>query len=131
MAACGKQEFFKEGSRENLWCKPVWKANNPERKEYWAELGWWGMELAKRLVASRQVPVFILNGARGGTRIDQHQRNDADPTDLRTIYGSMLWRLQQARLTHGIRAVIWHQGGCAAQAPGASRGRWPARMHTV
>jgi hypothetical protein len=27
-----------------------------------------------------------------------------------TIYGKWLWRLRQARLTHGIRAVIWHQG---------------------
>ncbi len=47
---------------------------------------------------------------RGGTRIDQHQRNDENPTDLDTIYGRMLWRVRQARLTHGIRAIIWHQG---------------------
>ena len=36
--------------------------------------------------------------------------NEADPADLNTIYGRMLWRVQQARLTHGIRAVLWHQG---------------------
>ena len=47
----------------------------------------------------------------GGTRIDQHQRNEADPTDVKTIYGRLLWRLQQAKLTHGVRAVLWHQGG--------------------
>jgi hypothetical protein len=68
------------------------------------------MELAKRLLASQKVPVFIVNGAVGGTRIDQHQRNEADPADLTTIYGRMLWRLRQARLTHGIRAILWHQG---------------------
>jgi len=51
-----------------------------------AELGWWGMELANRLVESHIVPIFIVNGARGGTRIDQHQRNDENPTDLDTIY---------------------------------------------
>ena len=106
----GQTRFFKEGERENLWCKPVWKANNKANKEYMAELGWWGMELANRLVASQQVPIFMLNAARGGTRIDQHQRNDEDPTDLDTIYGRMLWRVTQARLTHGIRAIIWHQG---------------------
>ncbi len=106
----GQTRFFKEGARENLWCKPVWKAHNKEQKEYWAELGWWGMELANQLVASQDVPIFILNGARGGTRIDQHQRNDENPTDLDTIYGRMLWRMQQARLCHGIRAIIWHQG---------------------
>ena len=90
----------------NLWCLPVWKARAGER----AELGWWGMELAKRLVESRKIPVFILNGAVGGTRIDQHQRDDADPTDHSTIYGRTLWRARQARITHGIRGIIWHQG---------------------
>jgi hypothetical protein len=54
--------------------------------------------------------VCIINGAVGGTRIDQHQRNQANPTDKETIYGRMLARVQQARLTHGIRGVLWHQG---------------------
>ncbi len=90
----------------NLWCQPVWKAQKGEK----AELGWWGMELAKRLLESQKVPIFLLNAAVGGTRIDQHQRNDADPADLTTLYGRMLWRLQQAKLTHGIRAILWHQG---------------------
>ena len=102
----GRPRFFREGERENLWCKPTWKAGRDE----FAELGWWGMELAKQLVESQQVPIFILNAAQGGTRIDQHQRNDRDPTDVNTIYGRMLWRLKAARLTHGIRAIIWHQG---------------------
>jgi hypothetical protein len=95
-----------EENQGNLWVLPVWKARQGEK----AELGWWGMELAKRLVASQKVPIFIINGAVGGTRIDQHQRNDADTTDLSTIYGRMLWRVQQAKLTHGIRGILWHQG---------------------
>ncbi|MEI8108201.1 MAG: DUF2341 domain-containing protein [Verrucomicrobiota bacterium] len=94
------------GERLNLWCQPVWKATQGEQ----AELGYWGMELAKRLVASQKMPIFIINAAVGGSRIDQHQRNQKNPTDLTTIYGRMLWRVQQARLTDGIRAVIWHQG---------------------
>jgi hypothetical protein len=94
-------------ARPNLWCYPVWKMARPEHK---AELGWWGMELAKRLVASQKVPIFIVNGAAGGTRIDEHQPTPANHADLKTIYGRMLWRVQQARLTHGIRAVLWHQG---------------------
>jgi len=118
----GQTRFFKEGQRENLWCKPVWKANNKARKEYIAELGWWGMDLANRLVKSQKVPIFILNAAKGGTRIDQHQRNDDDPTDLDTIYGRMLWRIKQARLTHGIRGVIWHQGESDQGAAGPDGG---------
>ncbi len=90
----------------NLWCNPVWKARKGEK----AELGWWGMELAKRLLESQKMPIFIINAAVGGTRIDQHQRNVADPTDVTTIYGRMLWRAQQAKMTHGIRGILWHQG---------------------
>jgi hypothetical protein len=93
--------------RPNLWCSPVWKK---KAQEHEAHLGWWGMELAKRLVKSRQVPVCIIQTAVGGSRIDEHLPAPADRSDLTTMYGRMLWRLQQARLTHGIRAVIWHQG---------------------
>lgn len=95
------------GKRPSLWCKAVWAQQPPD---YNAHIGWWGMELAKRLVESENVPVCIINGALGGTRIDQHQRNPANPADLTTIYGKWLWRLQQARLSHGIRAILWHQG---------------------
>ncbi len=90
----------------NLWCNPVWKARHGEK----AELGWWGMELAKRLLESQKVPIFIINAAAGGTRIDQHQKSAADPADLTTLYGRMLWRVRQAKLTHGIRGILWHQG---------------------
>lgn len=90
----------------NLWVLPVWKAREGQR----AELGWWGMELAKRLVENQRMPIFMINAAVGGTRIDQHQRNMQDPTDLSTIYGRMLWRVERAKLTHGIRAILWHQG---------------------
>jgi hypothetical protein len=74
------------------------------------QIGYWGMALAERLVESQKVPVCIINGAVGGSRIDVHQRNHADPTDVTTIYGRLLWRVQQAKLTHGIKAVFWHQG---------------------
>jgi len=94
----------------NRWCRAVWKAPEGQGAGARAEIGWWGMELAKRLVESRKIPVFILNGAVGGTRIDQHQRDDADPADRSTLYGRTLWRARQARITHGIRGIIWHQG---------------------
>jgi hypothetical protein len=93
------------GSRLKLWANA--EARSPGGK---SEIGYWGMELGRRLVESEKIPVCIINGAVGGTRIDQHQRNEADPTDVTTIYGRLLWRVQQAKLTHGVRAVIWHQG---------------------
>lgn len=93
------------GSRLKLWANA--EARSPGGK---SEIGYWGMELGRRLVESEKIPICIINGAVGGTRIDEHQRNNADPTDVSTIYGRQLWRVQQAKLTHGIRAVIWHQG---------------------
>ncbi|MAB90074.1 MAG: hypothetical protein CMJ90_11515 [Planctomycetes bacterium] len=95
-----------EGARLDLWGDAVGFFRDGWR----LQIGYWGMELAKQLVARHQVPVFFINGAKGGTRIDQHQRNNADPTDVTTIYGRLLWRVRQARLTHGIRGVLWHQG---------------------
>ena len=111
----GRPSDDKKAAPVNLWCYPVWKAQKGEK----AELGWWGMELAKRLVASQKVPIFILNAAAGGTRIDQHQVNPANRRDTSganawanpyKLYGTMLTRVEGAKLTHGIRGIIWHQG---------------------
>lgn len=95
----------RNGESANRWYNPVWRGPDAGYP-----LGWWGMELAKRLVKSQQMPICIINGAVGGTRIDQHLRSETNPLDMGTIYGRTLCRVQQARLTHGIRAVIWHQG---------------------
>lgn len=107
-----------EENTGNMWCRPVWKARKGEK----AELGWWGMELAKNLVQSQKVPIFIINAAKGGTRIDEHQRNPNNPTDLGTIYGRMLWRVQGAKMTHSIRGVLWHQGESDQGAAGPTGG---------
>ena len=92
--------------RTNLWCSPAWKPVPGSE----TALGWWGMDLAKHLLASQKMPICIIQAAVGGTRIDEHKRNEANPLDLSTMYGKMLWRVRNARLTHGIRGVFWHQG---------------------
>ena len=111
----GRPSGNRSGDAENLWCYPVWKAQKGEK----AELGWWGMELAKRLVESQKVPIFIINAAAGGTRIDQHLPNplnrrdtsgDNPWTNPHQLYGNLLTRVEGAKLTHGIRAILWHQG---------------------
>lgn len=89
-----------------LWGEAVHRSPDGER----LQIGYWGMELARRLIEAHGIPICILNGAVGGTRIDQHQRNPAQPDDRSTIYGRLLWRARQARLTHGIRGIVWHQG---------------------
>jgi hypothetical protein len=93
-----------EGMR--LWGDAVHRSRDAEK----LQIGYWGMELARRLVENHQIPICIINGAVGGTRVDQHQRNAENHEDMTTIYGRLLWRVDQARLTHGIRGVLWHQG---------------------
>ena len=73
-------------------------------------VGYWGMYIAKQLVDNYQIPICILQGAVGGTQIYQHMPNPTNHADPATIYGRLLERVQAARLTHGIRGMMWHQG---------------------
>ncbi|MEI6607835.1 MAG: DUF2341 domain-containing protein, partial [Verrucomicrobiota bacterium] len=76
-------------------------------------IGYWGYDLADYLQSSRNMPICIINGAVGGTRIDQHQANSADHTlagGLYSIYATLLNRVINAKLTYGIRGIFWHQG---------------------
>jgi len=74
------------------------------------QIGFWAMELARKIVETHKIPVCFLNGAVGGTRIDQHQRHPTLPDDPESIYGRLLARTRKAGLTHGIRGIFWHQG---------------------
>jgi len=95
--------------RTRIWGRPNYGCH---------QIGAWGMELARRLVERHRMPVCFINAAHGGTPIWQHQRNPADRFDTSgefyrnpyKIYGGLLTRVTAARLTHGIRGVIWHQG---------------------
>jgi hypothetical protein len=86
------------------------------------EIGYWPMDLAARLVETQKLPICIINGAVGGTLIEAHQRNVAKPADGDTIYGRLLTRITQARLTHGIRGAFWHQGENDQESQGTSGG---------
>ncbi len=98
------------------WSRAVHKSSTGQ-----GQVGYWGLELARDLMTKHNVPICVINGAVGGTRIDEHQRNNANPTDTNTIYGRLLTRVRDAKLTHGIRGVLWHQGennsGSAAPSP--------------
>jgi hypothetical protein len=97
------------GGNAGGWCNAVASSagGSPGR------IGYWGIVLASNLVASYNVPICIINDAVGGTRIDQHQANPTNHYDTSgpySIYGGILNRVAGARLTHGIRGVLWHQG---------------------
>ena len=77
------------------------------------QLGLWGWYLAKYMTSTYNMPVCFIQGAVGGTRIDQHQANPADHSvagSLYSIYANIYKRVTGAKLTHGIRGVFWHQG---------------------
>ncbi len=77
------------------------------------QLGLWGWILANRLSTNHSMPICIITAAVGGTRIDQHRPNPAGhggAGTLYSIYANLYNRVVGARLTHGIRAVLWHQG---------------------
>lgn len=79
------------------------------------QLGLWGWYLANRLVANHRMPICIINGAVGGTRIDQHRPNPADhglpgEGNVHAIYANLFNRVTKAKLNHGIRGLFWHQG---------------------
>jgi hypothetical protein len=76
-------------------------------------IGVWGLIFANRLLANYNMPICIINGAYGGTRIDQHRANPADHGSAgssSTIYADLYNRVVGAKLTHGIRGLLWHQG---------------------
>jgi hypothetical protein len=81
-------------------------------------VGIWALHLSRRIVEKQGVPIGLLNGAVGGTTVAQHQRNDADPDDLNTIYGRLLHRANAAGVASAARALFWYQGesdGAGAQ----------------
>ncbi|MCX6979080.1 MAG: DUF2341 domain-containing protein, partial [Verrucomicrobia bacterium] len=71
----------------------------------------WGMALAKKLVEDVKMPICVINGAVGGTRLDEHlpQRMKTSPKE-RAIYENLKKRIVAAKLTHGMRGLLWHQG---------------------
>ena len=75
-----------------------------------AAVGQWGLRLARTVMEAESMPILLINGAVGGTTVQQHQRNDANPEDLNTIYGRLLWRVHQAEVAGSVRAIFWHQG---------------------
>ncbi len=83
-------------------------------------VGSWALRMAQLLSQSFQVPVAILNGAVGGTAISYHRRDDADPDNLDTNYGRLLYRATAAGVREQARAIIWYQG----ESDAANTGPW-------
>ncbi len=86
---------------------------NPTSLNVESKVGIWGMKLARDLVMQKSMPICIMNGAVGGTRISLHQPNPGNRTvggQSYFMYANLLNRIIAARLTHGIRGIFWYQG---------------------
>jgi len=89
--------------------------------EGWHEhgtVGAWGLRAAELILAEEGIPIGMINGSVGGTAIVSHLRNDANPTDLTTIYGRLLYRAQLAEIATTARAMLWYQGESDNEAVG-------------
>ncbi len=69
-----------------------------------------GMALQDKLVNTLGVPILLINGAQGGTRIEQHLPNKANREDFHTLYGSLLTSARLGKVCESVKAMIWYQG---------------------
>ncbi|UFH45695.1 exo-alpha-sialidase [Flavobacterium galactosidilyticum] len=72
-------------------------------------VGVWGLQMMEDLKNQFQIPICIINGGAGSSTIEQNLPG-ADHFDLTTVYGRMMYRVQQAGLQNNIKAMFWHQG---------------------
>jgi hypothetical protein len=67
------------------------------------------MELAKLLVEKHQIPVCIINGGSGSSTIAENMLYP-EKISLETSFGRLAYRVDQAGLKNGIKAIFYHQG---------------------
>ncbi|MBC8329379.1 MAG: hypothetical protein H8E31_11600 [Planctomycetes bacterium] len=87
-----------------------WRMAEGQRGSGPAAVGAWGLRLGQLLADRQGVPIAILNGSRGGTRIDEHLRAPLDPEDLDTLYGRLLYRADRGGVRQAVTAILWLQG---------------------
>lgn len=87
-----------------------WHLADGEAQNASGTIGAWALRMAQILHDRSGVPLALLNGAVGGTWIALHQRDDAAPEDLSTIYGRLLWRARRAGVAQFARGMLWYQG---------------------
>jgi carbohydrate esterase-like sialic acid-specific acetylesterase len=72
-------------------------------------VGVWGMQLMQLIEEKYKVPVCIINGGSGSSSIEQNMPGNYQG-DLKTSFGRLMYRVNEAGLASGIKAVLWHQG---------------------
>ncbi len=78
-------------------------------------VGIWGLKLQYELEKELRVPICLINGAVGGTGMDQHHIFEQDPfyyidSPPQYLFGSLLTRVYYSGLENYIKAIIWFNG---------------------
>ena len=80
-------------------------------KQPYANVGGFGLTLQRLILQTYGIPTAVMNGAQGGTGIDDLAFRDAgNPANLGTYYGQLLFRAQWAGMAKQVKAIIWKQG---------------------
>ncbi|GAB3881079.1 hypothetical protein GCM10028825_01650 [Spirosoma agri] len=73
--------------------------------------GVWGTELARQLIETYGIPICVINGSAGGASVEHlNIRNAANPMDLTTNHGKMLYRVTKGGLKGAVKAYFFRQG---------------------
>ncbi|HTF90299.1 MAG TPA: sialate O-acetylesterase [Planctomycetota bacterium] len=89
-----------------------------------ASVGAWGLRLGSLLEQNYGMPIALINGAVGGSSIAILQRDNRDPSNLRTHYGRLLYRARAAGVQDSVRGMLWYQGEADAQFAMVWRTKW-------
>ncbi len=73
-------------------------------------IGVWAHRLASQILSHNNLPTCFINGAAGGSTIEQNLPYDPAPVDLTNIYGRALYRSIKSGMQKKYRALIWYQG---------------------
>jgi Carbohydrate esterase, sialic acid-specific acetylesterase len=87
-----------------------WRIAEGDLSQDPAAIGQWPLKMGRLIVDTYQFPVAIINEAYPGQPIGYFTRNNANPFDLSTNYGCLLYRVQQAGASAAVRAILWYQG---------------------
>lgn len=86
---------------DTLWIQAGWS---------WTYVGAWGIQLQRMILEEEGIPTCVINGSLPGQKISQFlQRDNANPANQNTLYGSLLYRVNVAKPSR-IRAFVWMHG---------------------
>jgi hypothetical protein len=75
-----------------------------------SDVGLFASELQRLFIEKQKVPICIINGGSGGSSMEYNLYRSANPIDLKTSSGKLLYRTQKAGVTNQIKAFIYRQG---------------------